>query len=130
LIRWNGELQDSTPDKRTVASECEAWLRHQGVKIVPHPLFGRADLVATKEGLGTFVIEIEGTSSRQKEQAMYSALGQIVLSMGDLSPHITYGLAVPDNPQWEAQLRKIPDRIRKLLSLRLLVVSSGGVREL
>jgi hypothetical protein len=69
------------PEKKTVAAECEKWLRDQGVKIVAHPVYGRADLVASKEGVGTFVVEAEGDSSRQKEQAMYSALGQIVLSM-------------------------------------------------
>jgi hypothetical protein len=89
-----------------------------------------SNLVAKKVGFGTFIIEVEGDSSRQKEQAMYSALGQIVLSMGDPSPEINYGLAVPDNSHWETQLNKIPGRIRELLRLRLLLVSSNGVREL
>ena len=71
--------------------------RAQGVKLVAHPLYGRADLVATKEGVGTLVVEVEGDSSRQREQAMYSALGQVVLSMGDPSSEITYALAVPDS---------------------------------
>jgi len=116
------------PEKKAIAVECETWLRNQGVKIVPHPLYGRADLVATKEGHGIFVIEVEGDSSRQKEQAMYSALGQIVLSMGDPSPSIRYGLAVPDTAQWKTQLNKIPDRVRNLLKLDLLLVSETGVR--
>jgi len=84
------------PDKKDIADECEKWLRQQGVEIVAHHLYGRADLVAEKEGR-TFVIEVEGDSSRQREQAMYSALGQIVLSMGE-STQISYGLAVPDSP--------------------------------
>jgi hypothetical protein len=83
-----GEAGQHPPEKKAIAAECETWLRDQGVKIVKHPLYGRADLVATKEGRGTFVIEVEGDSSRQKEQAMYSALGQIVLSMRDVSPTI------------------------------------------
>ena len=82
--------------KLDIASSCESWLRSHGVKIVAHPVYGRADLVACKKGLGTFVIEVEGDSSRQKEQAMYSALGQIVLSMGDSSSEVAYALAVPD----------------------------------
>src|SRR5262249_52544925 len=81
-------------DKQARAAECESWLRSQGVKIVAHPLYGRADLVARKVGVGTFVAEVEGDSSRQKEQALYSALGQVVLSMRDPSPEITYALAV------------------------------------
>ena len=118
------------PEKKAVAAECEKWLRQQGVKIVAHHVYGRADMVATKGGLGTFVIEIEGDSSRQKEQAMYSALGQIVLSMKDSSPSIRYGLAVPDSAQWETQFKKIPARVRELLKLDLFLVSKAGVRKM
>jgi len=117
------------PDKRAIADECERWLREQNVNIVAHHLYGRADLVAEKEGR-TFVIEVEGDSSRQREQAMYSALGQIVLSMRDSSLQINYGLAVPDSPQWENQLKKIPPHIRCLLNLNLFLVSKTGVRQL
>ncbi len=117
------------PDKRAIVESCETWLQQQGVKIVAHPLYGRADLVAKKDGHGTVVIEVEGDSSRQKEQAMYSALGQIVLSMGDPSPQITYGLAVPDVASWETQLLKIPHRIRDLLRVGVFLVSPKGVRE-
>jgi hypothetical protein len=117
------------PDKKTIADECEKWLRQQGVEIVAHPLYGRADLVATKEGC-TFVIEVEGDSSRQREQAMYSALGQIVLSMRNPSPQIIYGLAVPDSSQWETQLKKIPPHVREILKLNLFLVSKTGVRQL
>lgn len=116
------------PDKRGIAAECEAWLRAQGVKIAAHQRYGRADLVAAKEQIGTLVVEVEGDSSRQKEQAMYSALGQVVLSMGDPSSHITYGLAVPDSERWERQLIKVPARIRELLRLQLWLVSEAGVR--
>jgi len=97
------------------------------VKIAAHPLYGRADLVARKEGIGTFVAEVEGDSSKQREQAMYSALGQIVLSMSDPSPDITYALAVPDAEKWAVQLRKVPCRIRELLRLQLWLVSKAGV---
>jgi hypothetical protein len=117
------------PDKRAIAAECETWLREQGVKTVAHPLYGRADLVATKDGR-TLVIEVEGDSSRQREQAMYSALGQIVLSMRDPSPNVGYGLAVPDSHPWERQLKKIPPRVRDILRLELFLVSETGVRQL
>lgn len=123
-----GEAGQHPPEKKAIAVECETWLRGQGVKIVKHPLYGRADLVAIKEGRGSFVIEIEGDSSRQKEQAMYSAFGQIVLSMRDPSPTIRYGSAVPDTVQWETQLKKIPNGVRELLKLDLLLVSKDGVR--
>jgi transcriptional regulator of NAD metabolism len=123
-----GEKGQQSPDKREIAVECENWLRAQGVKIVAHPLYGRADLVAAKESEGTFVVEVEGDSSRQKEQAMYSALGQVVLSMRDPSPHVIYALAVPDSERWERQMRKVPAWICELLRLRLWLVSEAGVR--
>jgi hypothetical protein len=117
------------PDKKARAAECEEWLRQRGAKVVAHPLYGRADMVARKDG-NTFVIEVEGDSSRQKEQAMYSAVGQVVLSMGDPSVSITYGLAVPGTPEWERQLNKIPARVREILRLELFLVSIDGVRRI
>jgi hypothetical protein len=93
------------------------------MKIVAHRLYGRADLVARKEGVGTFVAEVEGDSGRQKEQSMYSALGQVVLSMRDPSPEISYALAAPDADKWAEQLREAPSRIRELLRLKLWLVS-------
>jgi hypothetical protein len=125
-----GENGQHPFEKRQTAAECEAWFRTQGVKTVTHPLYGRADLVAAKEGVGTFVVEVEGDSSRQREQAMYSALGQVVLSMDDPSPNITYALAVPDSEHWERQLRKIPARVRELLRLQLWLVSEIAVRNM
>jgi hypothetical protein len=129
-VMERGEQGQHPPEKKLIARACETWLRDQGVKIGTHSRYGRADLVATNGSVGTFVIEIEGDAARQKEQAMYSALGQIVLSMRDLSPTITYGLAVPDTEQWEAQLKKIPSEVRNLLKLNLLLVSARGVRDL
>lgn len=59
---------------------------------------------------------------------MYSALGQIVLSMCNPSAEIIYALAVPDEEKWAMQLRKVPNRIRELLQLQLWLVSETGVR--
>ena len=50
----------------------ENWLVTAGARIHAHPDFGRADLVATKPGVATVVVEVEGDSSRQQEQALYS----------------------------------------------------------
>jgi hypothetical protein len=125
-----GDKGQQPVGKQAIAAECELWLRSKGVKIVGHPVFGRVDLVARKEGSGTVLVEVEGDTSRQKEQAMYSALGQIVLSMGDPSPEITYALAVHDDAKWEVHLRKVPDGIRRLLRLQLWLVSDTGVRSI
>ncbi len=85
-------------------------------------------MVATKPGAPTFVIEVEGDSSRQKEQAMYSALGQLILSMGSADENIKYLLAVPDSKEWERQLLKIPARVKLQLGLEALLVSERGIR--
>ena len=117
------------PDKQERARRAEDWLVAAGVRIGAHPDFGRADLVAAKPRVATVVVEVEGDSSRRKEQALYSALGQTVLLMradGDTR----YGLAVPDTPSWARQLAKIPAYVADQLSLTLLLVGETGVREL
>jgi len=92
-----------------------------------HPEFGRADIVAEHPTKGLFIVEVEGKSSRQKEQAVYSALGQLVLQMhGKVRQFI---LAVPDDPTWEKQIKKIPVHARTTLGLSCLLVSEHGVRE-
>lgn len=116
------------PDKKERARRAEDWLVTAGVRIGPHPEFGRADLVAVKPRVATVVVEVEGDSSRQKEQALYSALGQAVLLMradGDTR----YGLAVPDTPSWERQLAKIPAHVSDRLALTLWLVGETEVRK-
>lgn len=114
--------------KREIAEECERALRDAGAKIVPHPVHGRADMVAEKAGEPTFVIEVEGDSSKQREQAMYSALGQLVRSMGDIDNGTRFMLAVPDSKEWERQIAKIPGRVKHLLKMETALVSDHGIR--
>ena len=85
--------------------------------------------MARKPGTATVVIEVEGESSLQKEQAVYSAFGQIVLLMRP-DTNVRYGIAVPDTPSWEGQMAKIPAHIRDMLSLTLWLVGKTSVREL
>ena len=116
------------PGKRERARRAEEWLANAGARIGTHPDFGRADLVAAKPGVATVVVEVEGESSRQKEQALYSALGQTVLLMR-VNGDIRYGLAVPDTPSWERQMAKIPTCVCDRLSLTLWLVGETGVRD-
>src|SRR6266478_760144 len=81
--------------KREIAAECEEWLVSAGVILGRHPLYGLADLVAIHPTRGTFVLEVEGLSARQPEQAMYSALGQILTVMNRFDQSIVYGIALP-----------------------------------
>jgi hypothetical protein len=57
---------------------------------------------------------------------VYSALGQLVLQMQG-GKH-SFAIAVPDEPLWEKQVRKIPVHVRRILSLSCLLVSERGVR--
>ena len=115
------------PDKAERARVAEAGLRSCGATIGPNPNFGRADIVAEHPERGRFIAEVEGNSSRQKEQAVYSALGQLVLQMRSCNDGFV--LAVPDDPAWERQINKIPLRAREALSLTCLLVSENRVRE-
>ncbi|MDE1953299.1 MAG: hypothetical protein KGL51_04890 [Betaproteobacteria bacterium] len=108
------------------AGIAEAALLSLGVTIGAHPEFGRADIVAEHPKNGLFVIEVEGNSSRQKEQAVYSALGQLVLQMNGVKHHFV--LAVPDEAPWKKQLLKIPQHAQKILGLSCVLVSEQGVR--
>jgi hypothetical protein len=114
------------PEKAGCARVAEAALVGMGVTIGAHPEFGRADIVAEHPKHGLFVVEVEGNSSRQKEQAMYSALGQLLLQMQGTKHGFV--LAVPDEPSWEKQLLKIPQHARAKLGLSCVLVSAQGVR--
>jgi hypothetical protein len=110
--------------KAEKAREAEAALIELGAKIGSHPRFGRADIVAEHYEHGLWLVEVEGQSSRQKEQAMYSALGQLVLQMKGEPFHAA--VAVPDDPSWKRQLAKVPGHARQLLDITLILVSPSG----
>lgn len=115
------------PDKAERVEQAESALIALGATVGAHPEFGRADVVAEHPTKGLYLVEVEGTSSRQKEQALYAALGQLVLQMQG-RPH-KFLLAVPDDPLWEKQIRKIPRHACAVLGLSCVPVSEHGVRE-
>ena len=102
-------------------------LKTLGVTIGADDRFGRVDVVAEHDEHGLHFVEVEGHSERQKEQGMYSCLGQLLLIMRTWSQHIAYGLAVPDTREWWKQLRKIPPAVTARLNLYLYSVGEGGV---
>ena len=120
-----GQQPHGKEERARLAEDC---LKTAGAQMGAHPSFGRVDLVATR-GTKTVLVEVEGDSRKQKEQKLYSALGQIVLMMG-ADRNIRYGLAVPDTLSWERQMAKIPRFVRDRLSLTLWLVDQNGVREL
>jgi hypothetical protein len=122
-----GKGPDNTQHKRDSAALHRQWMEDNGIRIQAHKKFGRADVVATHPDHGTVLVECEGDACKQKEQAMYSALGQLLLYMdGDVR---RYGLAVPNSSEWEIQVNKIPDHVKKILNLTVYLVSDSGVRE-
>jgi hypothetical protein len=114
------------PDKTERTRIAEDKLRKMGVTIGPHPQFGRADIVAEHQKNGLFIIEVEGKSSRQPEQAVYSALGQLLLQMQERK--YKFVLALPDEESWQRQVNKIPIYVKTTLCLSCALVSETRVR--
>jgi hypothetical protein len=125
-----GKGNQNPPEKREIAKRQIEWFEKNGVNIGPHPVYGRVDIVAEHPTHGSFLIEVEGKTIRQKEQAMYSALGQTIILMQERNHGLTYCIAVPDEKAWINQLEKIPKKVCNLLNLRLFLVSEEGVREI
>ena len=115
------------PGKAERTRVAESALLSLRANIGAHLEFGCADIVAAHPKHGLFIVEVEGTSSKQKEQAVYSALGQLVLQMQGQNHRFV--LAVPDEVSWEIQIRKIPKYIRETLGLSCVLVSEHSVRE-
>lgn len=115
-------------DKAEQTRIAEIALGALGVTIGTHKEVGRADVVAEHPTEGTYTVEVEGRSSRQREQAVYSALGQLMLQM--MGARHQFVLAGPDEPTWERQILKIPAHARDLLGLTCFLVSAVGVREI
>lgn len=117
-------------DKKEKVTKAESSLIQLGATVGSHKVHGRVDVSASHPIKGNYLVEVEGQSSKQKEQAMYSAIGQAILMMGAYNNNETYALAVPDTPEFERQILKIPERVKTLLTLKCFMVSKDGVREL
>jgi len=117
----------NTQHKRDSALIHRQWMENNGITIHAHKKFGRADVVATHSNHGTVLVECEGDTRKQKEQAIYSALGQLLLQMDGEARR--YGLAVPNSSEWEIQVNKIPNHVKKMLNLTIYLVSDPGVKE-
>ncbi len=103
-------------------------LRELGVVIGTHKQFGPVDVVAEHERGEFRLIEVEGESGKQMEQALYSSLGQLLLSMKLWSDDVGYGIAVPDTREWVRQVKKIPTELTKRLRLwRYFVMTPNSV---
>ena len=122
-----GKGKQQPPGKATRARRALKELGVLGVGIGPHDIFGRVDVVADHKEHGLHLIEVEGESRKQREQGLYSCLGQLLLMMRAWSPQISYGLAVPNTREWWRQIRKIPPAVTARLNLHLYSVGQDGV---
>jgi len=116
-----------TPGKMKRVNAALRELRKLGVIIGTHKQFGPVDVIADHEKGGLRLIEVEGESGKQREQALYSSLGQLLLSMKLWSDDVGYGIAVPDTREWVRQVRKIPTDLTKRLHLSRYLVGLNSV---
>lgn len=116
-----------SPEKRRRAEAAIRSVQALGGAIGPNREFGRVDIVARHKKQGTFILEVEGESSKPKGQAIYSALGQLIFKMQD--HRVSTGIAVPDAAEWREQIQRIPGHIKKALNLSFFLVSENGAIE-
>jgi hypothetical protein len=119
------------PSEKQFASwpGCQQWFTQNGVAMSAHTVFGPADIVAVL-GQQTYIVEVEGDTSKQQSDALYDALGQLLVVMHGPPVGRVYALAFPDSPQWQHQLEKLSGWLRQTLSLERWLVSVSGVRVL
>lgn len=88
-----------------------AWGRERGVDIEAH------------RGDEHLYLEAKGEAANPPQQVNYflGALGELVQRLRD--PTATYGLALPDNPQYRNLVRRLPPMAFERLSLTVLFVS-------
>lgn len=122
-----GRGPKQTDEKRRRTQAALDGLKALSVGIGRHDVLGTVDVVAEHPTEGRWIIEVEGQSGRSREQALYSAIGQLALAMNVFGRSVRYGLAVPPDRPWRRQLAKIPVEYRKRLTLFLFAVGSGGV---
>jgi hypothetical protein len=125
MERANGGKQAEGKLERARAAESE--LKALGVILDRHPEFGPTDIVAEHPKHGIVFIEVEGESVTQKQQALYSALGQLAIQMN--GEERKYVIAFPDDRKWAAQANKITQFVRSMLTLSCVLVSANGVRD-
>ncbi len=115
------------PDKPERTRMAEEALCEMSAKVDLHPKSGRVDLVAERPDRGVYLVEVEVDSARQKEQAVYRALGQILMRIDGRDKR--YAVAVPGEPDSIAQVKKVPAFCREALGLSLLAVTPEGVED-
>lgn len=122
-----GKGVQNAEEKRRTAEHHRKWMQDNGVTVHIHKTGRRTDILASHHIHGIYVIECEGDTSKQREQALYSALGQILLQMDDLTRR--FAIAFPDSEAWTKQVLKLPKAVRDALRLTVFMVATNHVKE-
>jgi hypothetical protein len=82
--------------------------------------------VEAQRGEERLLIEAKGEAALSAQQVNYflGALGELLLRMSDLSAR--YALALPDNKQYRALVRRIPPPVWKALNLSVFLIQADG----
>jgi hypothetical protein len=97
-----------------------AWGHERGVDIEARWVVEGTGQVCERQ-----LIEAKGEASLQPQQVNYflGALGELVQRFED--PDASYGLALPDNPQYRRLVERLPLHARRCLKLTVYFVSRG-----
>lgn len=114
------------PGKKAVVDEAIERLNDLGVQLGVDRAFG-VDINARHPRYGHYLIEAKGESSLQKELALYSALGQLLMKIGEPPWAFKAALAFPDTDSWIGQVNKIPSWLVNQLKLDVYLVGAGTV---
>lgn len=110
------------------------WLNNKGYKVSKKYLNKNkkgVDIRACNEKSGDqFIIECKG-DTKEPRIDFQTAIGQIIMRMEPSFDSNYYAIALPDNEKYRKLISEIPDRMRKLLRIRFLLLDSlGKVEEL
>lgn len=122
-----GPQQSKNYKKINVSRDCIAWFKKESILIDKATGSGKIDLVAKKTDGHIYYIEVEGDSSKQTEQAVYSALGQLIFKMKQFDKKVTYAIAAPNSDTWKANLIKIPIEVCAKLNITRYLVAQNAV---
>ncbi len=115
------------PDKKERVKVAEDALISMQASICPNTKYGQ-DILAKHPRYGSYIGVVEGISSKQKKQAIYSALGKLILHMKN-NKYIHF-IGVPDDALWAKELYNIPLYVRNNISLICFLVSEERVRQI
>lgn len=133
-VLLNRPSRDGLLSEDEVKEAVRAHLADQGYTVTIAWGHQRGIDIEAQDSVSRLVIEAKGEASLQPQQVNYflGALGELVQRMSD--PDARYGLALPDNRQYQGLVERLPGLAWERLRLLIFMVSRCGdgyvVREL